>query len=95
MTMYKQDWRKVVFSDESHFLVQGQRSQHVRKFRDETPRNVHIDQSVKHPQKKMFCGCFSYNGVGGLLPVEGMMNSDKFIDVLRRRLVPEMEKTDF
>ena len=40
----------------------------------------------------MFWGCFSYYGVGGLLPVEGMMNSDKYIDVLQKRVVPEMAK---
>ena len=26
----REQWRKVLFSDESHFLIQGVRSQHVR-----------------------------------------------------------------
>lgn len=33
--------KKVLFSDDSHFLVQGQQSRFVRK-------------TVKHPSKKMF-----------------------------------------
>ena len=69
------NWRKVLFSDESHFFVQGQRSQHVRRSVDEPVRECHIDQSVKHPVKKMFWGCFSYNGVGPLHPVEGIIRS--------------------
>ena len=84
------NWRKVLFSDESHFFVQGQRSQHVRRSVDEPVRECHIDQSVKHPVKKMFWGCFSYNGVGPLHPVEGMMRSAQYIDILQSQLVSEM-----
>jgi len=88
----KEQWRKVIFSDESHFFVQGQRSQHVRRSSGEKIRDSHIDQCVKHPLKKMFWGCFSYYGVGSLHPVEGMMRSAQYIDVLQKRLVPELEK---
>ena len=46
------EWRKVRFSDESHFLVQGQRSQHIRRSVVEPmSRECHINQSVKHPKK--------------------------------------------
>ena len=41
------------FSDETHMFVQGQRSQHVQRSQNEKIRNAHIDQRVKHPQKKM------------------------------------------
>jgi hypothetical protein len=88
-----EQWRKVVFSDESHFLVQGQRSQHVRRSVGEPLTPDHIQQFVKHPEKKMFWGCFSYNGVGPLFPVEGMMNSDRYNDVLIQQLLPYMLRT--
>ena len=81
------DWRKVHFSDESHFLIQGQRSQHVRRSIGEPIRECHIDQSVIHPQKKMFWGSFTYYGVGSLLPIEGMMNSEKYIQVIDKKVV--------
>ena len=47
----KEDWRRVIFSDETHMFVQGQKSQHVRRSQNEKIRNAHIDQRVKHPQK--------------------------------------------
>ena len=71
----KEDWRRMIFSDETHMFVQGQRSQHVRRSQNEKIRNAHIDQHVKHPQKKMYWGCFSFYGIGSLHPVEGMMRS--------------------
>ena len=79
----KEDWRRVIFSDETHMFVQGQRSQHVRRSQNEKIRNAHIDQRVKHPQKKMFWGCFSFYGIGSLHPVEGMMRSQQYIEVVQ------------
>ena len=55
-------------------------------------RDSHINQCVKHPQKKMFWGCFSYYGVGSLHPCVGMMRSPQYIEILQRRVVPELEK---
>ncbi len=87
----KNDWRKVLFSDESHFLVQGKRSQYVRRSKGEPILDAHIEQYVKHPQKRMFWGCFSYKGVGSLYPVEGMMCADQYIDVIKRKVIKDMK----
>ena len=88
----KKDWRYEIFSDETHMFVQGKRSQHVQRSQNEKIRNVHIDQHVKHPQKKMFWGCFSFYGIGSLHPVEGMMRSQQYIEVVQRRVIPEMNR---
>ena len=88
----KEDWRHVIFSDETHMFVQGQRSQHVQKSQNKKIRNAHIDQCVKHPQKKMFGGCFSFYGIGSLHPVEGMMRSQQYIEVVQQRVIPEMNR---
>ena len=40
----------------------------------------------------MFWGCFSYYRVGPLKPVEGMMNSEKYLDVLTKKVIPEMAR---
>ena len=88
----QEQWRKVLFSDESHFFVQGQRSLHVRRSPGEKLRESHINQFIKHPLKKMFWGFFSYYGVGGLHIVEGMMRGPQYIEVLQRRVVPELKK---
>ena len=71
------DWRKVLLSDESHFLAEGKRSQHVRRSIAELIRECHMDQSVKHPPKKMFWSSFSCYGVRLLLPIDGMMNAER------------------
>ena len=84
------DWRKVLFSDESHFLVQGERSQHVRRSIGEPIRECHMNQSVKHPPKKMFWGSFSCYGVGSLLPIEGMMNAEKCIKVVEKKVAANL-----
>jgi len=36
----------------------------------------------------MFWGCISYYGVGPLTPVEGNMNTDKYLSVLEDNLWP-------
>ena len=78
----KEDWRRVIFSGETHMFVQGQRSQHVRRSQNEKIRNAYIDQRVKNPQKKMFRGCFSFYGIGSLHPLEGMMRSQQYIKLV-------------
>ena len=85
-------WKKVMFSDESHFLVRGKHSQFVCKSAGEMLTSHHINESVKHPPKKMFWGGFIWKGVGSLVPIEGMMNTNKYIDVLKRRAFPDLKR---
>jgi len=40
----------------------------------------------------MFWDSFSFYGVGSLMPIEGMMNSDKYIDVTERKIIPNMRR---
>lgn len=75
-------------------FVQGQRSQHVRRSPGEKLRECHIDQSVKHLKKKMFCwGCFSYAGVESIRPFHGMIDSAQYIQVLEENAISDMRKT--
>ena len=53
-----ESWRKVIFSDETHFEVQGYRSFIVRRSAGEPISAGHMQQAPKH-QKKMFWGFFS------------------------------------
>ena len=71
-----EDWKKVLFTNESHFFVQGKHSQFVRIIKGERLSLAHFNEAVKQPPKKMFWGSFSYSGVGSLAPIEDMMNSD-------------------
>ncbi|GFY01625.1 HTH_Tnp_Tc3_2 domain-containing protein [Trichonephila clavipes] len=49
-----QDWKKVLFSDETHFYAQGFRPRCVRRNGGEPIRKQHLIQTVKHHQKQMF-----------------------------------------
>ena len=69
-----EEWKKVLFLDETHFFVQGQHSQYVRITEGEKLLPVHFNQAVKHPPKQMFWGCFCFSGVETLIPIEEMMN---------------------
>jgi len=84
------DWGRVLFSDESHFFVQGFNPKFVRCSPKEKLKEDHFVQTVKHPEKKMFWGCFSINGPGTLIPVEGMMNSKTYLPIIERRVSREL-----
>jgi hypothetical protein len=49
-----EDWSKVLFSDETHFVVQGFRSSFVRRSKGEPLRPSHIIQSTKFPPRRCF-----------------------------------------
>ena len=41
----------------------------------------------------MFWGCIAYNGVGTIIPINGNMNSVKYIETLDNNLWPVVAKT--
>ena len=85
-------WKNIMFNDQSHFFVKGKHNQFVRKSARERLSASHINHSVKHPQKKTFWGSFTWKGVGSLVPVEGMINTDRYIDALRRRAFLDLKR---
>ena len=87
------DWQKVLFSNESYFMVQGEQSQFVRKSKGEKIRSSHINQGVKYPVKKMFWRSFSFKSIGSLFTVKEMMNVEKYIEVIQGKVVRDMERT--
>jgi len=69
----------VLFSDESHFFVEGKYSTFIRIRKSEQLSPAHYNEAVKYPQKKMFRGSFRFSGIdSALMPVEGIMNSEKY-----------------
>jgi len=40
----------------------------------------------------MFWGSFSFSVVASLMPIEGMMNLHRYIDVIERKVIPDMRK---
>lgn len=41
---------------------------------------------VKFRESLMVWGCFSWNGVGTLVPIDGIMNANKYIDIINKNL---------
>ena len=82
-------WRKVIFSDESKFNLHGSDGKvYVRRRPGEEYRPECLVSTVKHPESQMIWGCISSKGVGRLHFVNGTVNGDAYIDILKRRLLP-------
>jgi transposase len=91
----KEMWNSVMFSDESSFKCIRSTSNRVRRpigaNRYDPKYTV---KTVKHPDSVMIWGCYSGNrGRGGLffLPKKVMMNSERYIGVLKDKLLPSFE----
>ena len=73
-------------------MVQGEQSRFVRRIKGEKIRLCHINQGVKHPVKKIFCGSFSFKSIESLYPVKRTINADKYIEVTQHKVVREVER---
>ena len=71
-------------------VIFGFNPKFVRCLPNEKLRKKHFVQTVKHPDKKMFWGCFSINGPGSLVPVESMMNSKAYLQIIERKVCREL-----
>jgi hypothetical protein len=78
------DLKKVMFTDETHFFVKASRKTILRRSHAEPLRTGHLQQTVKHPPKKMFWECFTSTEPESLVPIEGMINSENDSDIIKR-----------
>ena len=94
-SMYnKYYWKNVIFSDETKFnLKNSDGPTYVWKKRGERLQEKNIKKTVKFGGGSvMFWGCFSSLGVGNLIVVEGIMDSYKYVDILRNNLCDSAKK---
>jgi hypothetical protein len=83
-----EQWRKVIFSDESTFTINSHAGNvHVRRREGEEFRPECILKTAKHPKSVMVWSCMSANGIGRLEIVKGMMNARKYVQMLQNKLV--------
>jgi len=66
------------------------RTQYIRRRRNEADLPECARQTVKHPNKIMVWGGVSMHGTGRLHVVTGTMNSEQYLHVLDRRFLPQM-----
>ena len=79
----KTNWKNVIFSDESTFELDQCRGEVWAKNRSEAIRT-----KDRHPSKVMVWGAFSFKGKSKLLFVNGMLNGQGYVKLLKSHLIP-------
>ena len=83
-----EQWRSVIFSDESKFNMHGSDGKtYVRRRPGESFAQECLKRTVKHPQGQMVWGYISSRGVGRLHMVTGTVNKDVYIGILESKLM--------
>jgi len=78
----------VIFTDEAAIEIGAQTVQFVRRGQRKALTPAHFKQLCGFTTKVMFWGTISVFGVGPLVPITGIMNSDKYITTLTQHLLP-------
>lgn len=88
----RENWSRVIFSDETKIMLGNNNKIYVWRKPDERLRPECLgefgDRERTCKASVMFWGCMSYHGVGTLSPVDGNMNTDKYISILYDHLWP-------
>lgn len=86
----KEDWRKVIFSDESPFtLFQDGGKIYVRRRPGEEFLEECIMPTVKHGGGSIqVWGCFNYGAKGPLYRIKGIMDGEKYRQILIHQMAP-------
>jgi len=88
------DWKKVVWSDESRFtLFQSDKKIHVWRLPKESHDVSCLVPTIKHGGGGvMMWGCFSWYGLGPLVRIDGRVNSERYIlEILGYHVIPFLE----
>lgn len=88
-------WKSVLFSDESTFRQFSNVRGFVRRPPSSNPNNPRfVSATVKHSPQVMVWGCFAYNGRGGLhfLSQNQMMNAKLYQTILEDKLPDWMRR---
>ncbi|OQS55800.1 Transposable [Ecytonucleospora hepatopenaei] len=88
------DWERVLWSDECPFeRVNNPGTRWVRRKLGERLKPENLKGTVKFGGGKiMVWGCFSSQGVGNLVRIDGKMDSKQYLSILRNNLEESIEK---
>lgn len=89
-----EDWKKIIWTDESKINVFGSDGiMYSWKKERSKPAERDVIPTVKYGgEKLLFWGCFCASGVGELVRIDGIMNSDVYIAVLKAGYFPSLRK---
>lgn len=83
------EWDYIIWSDESRFELFNNDSRNwVWRKKDERYKVDCLKPTVKHSIGIMVWGCFCNNILGPLVLVEGTLNADRYIELLKEHLLP-------
>jgi transposase len=89
-------WKNVIFSDETQIVIGKDNKVYVWRKDEEiySPQCVgaHADPNPRCRLSVMFWGCVTFHGVGCLVPVDGTINSQRYVDVLDNHLWPVVDR---
>ena len=86
---WKEQWEKVVFSDESRFVLFSNDSpKRVWRKVDERYKKDCLIPTVKQSAGVMVWGCFCKDRVGPLVFIEGTITGERYLQLLNDYLLP-------
>jgi hypothetical protein len=87
-----EQWEKVIWSDESPFVLFYSGRSHCWKKKGEGFNPQTCKATVKHDKKIMVWGCFSAHKVGKLYRVRGIMDQDVYHNILVNQFMPSKDE---
>jgi transposase len=82
-----QQWRKVLWSDESKFEIRYHASRNVWRQENQRYNPKNTLKTVKHDKKVMVWGCFTYGGVGRLYRINDIMRKEHYHNILQNQMM--------
>ena len=92
LTWTKEQWRQILWSDESPFVLRYNRATRVWRTNSEKFQSWAMSGTVKHDQKIMVWGCFSSLGVGNLHLIDGIMDKHQYKSILENQMLPSARR---
>ena len=86
----QEQWRSVLWTDESPFVLRYKGKQHVWRRQSERYKIYCTTTGFKHDKKINVWGAFCYHGVGILHRIEGIMNAIIFNEILENVALPSI-----
>ena len=92
LTKSKEFWRNVVYSDEKTFSSAGMYDKFVYRKKGTRFENKNIIKSKKNGRVDVcLWGYITEYRVGELVEVDGTLNSEKYINILKEHLIPSLK----
>lgn len=91
LTWTEDDWKRVVWSDESPFTLRCNRRVRAWHMEGDNSNANCMQGTVKHDRKINVWGCFAAHGVGKLHKIDGIMTKEIYLHILQTVAKPSCE----